>query len=232
MKLSSLSCGAAALFALSASLPFGASKAEAAPRAQALSFAVSGRFIALQNGRNIGGAPQVLDARVVLSGNRARLETDSQDQTVVFLYAPPYLYKLLPQQRAGVRWKVSSLAGKGGASTLGGLDWQNALRRPQNIPAELKKRGAKRVGSAKLNGQLADIYSGTIPAGMAGAPSTVIKAWLRRGDALPLRVETRSRTLFGVVNWKNYRRAAANEGLFRVPRDYSLRDSTSRPRLF
>lgn len=203
--------------------------APGAKAAQALSFDVTGRFTALQNGRNIGQAPQVLEAHVILSGARARLETQMRDRPVIYLYASPYLYKLLPQERAGVRWKMpASTRG----TMYGGIDWQKALRSPKNIAAELKKRGIKKAGSAKLYGQIADLYTGVVPGNFEGAAGSTFKAWLRRADSLPLRVETRSRTLYGVVTWKNYRRAAAGAHTFSVPRDYSLRDSTGRPRLF
>ncbi len=207
-------------------------QAAAAPQvkaAQALSFDVTGRFTALQNGRNIGQAPQVLEARVTLSGARARLETQARDRPVIYLYASPYLYKLLPQERAGVRWKMpASTRG----TMYGGIDWQKALRNPRNIAAELKKRGIRKAGSAKLAGQIADIYTGVVPGNFEGAAGSTFKAWLRRADSLPLRVETKSRTLYGVVTWKNYRRAAANANAFNVPRGYSVRDSTGRPSLF
>ena len=187
------------------------SSAFAAP--QTLSFNVTARVTS-------DGGAQNVRSRVLSKGNRVRLETKLGDQAVVFLAAPPYLYKLLPASKAGIRWKNDRLNGS--------FDLQSLMRNPKEIRAQLKKRGAKSVGTQTLGGSLADI----LLAKNFGGSGTQVKAWLRRGDALPLRLEARSKNLSGVVTWSDYRRdSPLADSLFQVPRGYNVRESSRRPGL-
>jgi hypothetical protein len=147
------------------------------------------------------------------------------DRPIVFLLAAPYAYKLLPQAKAGVRWRVDANAARG----FNGLDLQSLLRNPASLRAVLQKAGGRRVGAATLNGTTSDVWT----ASNLGGQSGTAKVWLRRSDGLPLRLEAASRTLLTTVSWSDYRRnAPLSDTLFRSPAGYSLRDSQGQPKLF
>lgn len=168
-----------------------------------------------------GGGAQTLSSRVQAKGNKVRIETKLGDRPIVFMVSPPYLYKLIPAAKAGVRWKSAKMS-------AGRFDIAS-LFDPTAIRGQLKARGAKALGTQTLNGTLTDIFQAT----NYGGHGTDIKAWLRRGDALPLRVETHSSSLDSVVTWNNYRRnVSLAESLFEVPAGYNVRESQGKPGLF
>ncbi|HEX8550406.1 MAG TPA: hypothetical protein VF681_02505 [Abditibacteriaceae bacterium] len=186
----------------------------AAPKASTLSFNVAARLTS-------GGNAQSLTSRVLAKGNRVRLETRMGEQNVIFLAAPPYLYKLIPASKAGVRWKNDKWSSSR-------FDLQALLRNPSAIRAQLKARGAKSIGTQKVGGTLTDI----LLAKNAMGRGTDVKAWLRRGDALPLRLEAKSKNMNGVVTWSNYRRdTPLADALFQVPQGYNVRERQGRPGL-
>ena len=185
------------------------------PLSKTLTFDVSAKL------SSNGGDAMTLASRVWAKGSRVRIETKLGDRAVVFLAAPPYLYKLIPSAKAGVRWKSAKLG-------TGRFDIAS-LFDPTAIRSELKSRGAKSSGTQTLNGTVTDIYE----AANVGGRGTDITAWLRRGDALPLKVETRSKSLTSVVTWSNYRHnTAVAESLFEVPVGYNVRESQGKPGLF
>lgn len=190
-----------------------------------LSFRVNARFAARDDGRSTTQPQQTLAARVFLKGNRARIETRMSDRPIVFLLAAPYAYKLLPQAKAGVRWRVDANASR----EFNGMNLQSLLRNPASLRGMLQKAGARRVGAATLNGTASDVWT----ASNLGGQSGTTKVWLRRSDGLPLRLEAASRTLSTTVSWSDYRRnAPLSDTLFRSPAGYSLRDSQGQPKLF
>jgi hypothetical protein len=187
--------------------------ANAAP--QTLTFNVNARL------SSNGGSTQNMAARVLAKGNRVRIETKMGERDVVFLAAPPYLYKLIPSSKAGVRWKSTQLNDSR-------FDVAS-LFNPTAIRQQLRTHGAKAVGSQVLNGVRTDVFQ----AKKAIGGGTNIKAWLRRDNTLPLRIETRSKSLSSVVSWSNYRRnAALPASLFKVPAGYNVRESQGKPGLF
>ena len=204
---SAAAIGAATYAAYAA--PAAAPAKTATPRT--LSFVMTARFAS----PSAGEAGQTVDSKVWSKGNRVRLETVLSDRRVVFLMAPPYIYKLIPGSKAGIRWKNDK-------TEMGGLDLQSMLRNPAMIRAVLKSRGAKTVGSARLNGTLVDVVTARDLMGQKGTA----KAWLRKSDALPLRLELKSGGLSGAVSWRNYKRdAPLSDSLFKVPSGYKVRES-------
>jgi hypothetical protein len=186
---------------------------------------VTARFAAREQGRTTAQPQQTFAARVLAKGNRSRIETSLSDRPVVFLLAPPYAYKLLPQSKAGVRWRLDPKT----TSRFAGTDLQTLLRNPGALRAALQKAGARRVGTAKMAGVASDIYAARNLAGQGGTA----KVWLRRGDSLPLRLEATSSMLSTTVSWSNYRRGLPlSDKLFGVPAGYSVRDTQGQPRLF
>ncbi|HEX8237276.1 MAG TPA: hypothetical protein VF600_15055 [Abditibacteriaceae bacterium] len=190
-----------------------------------LSFRVTARFAAREAGRNTAQPQQVLAARVFLKGQRARIETRMSDRPIVFLLAAPYAFKLLPQAKAGVRWRVNRNAAQG----MGGLNLQSLLRNPASLRGTLQRASARKVGSVMLNGTPSDVWT----ARNLGGQSGTTKVWLRRSDGLPLRLEAISRTLATTFSWSDYRRnRPLSDALFRSPAGYSVRDSAGQPKLF
>ena len=213
---------------------FGLAPAQAAPRvapaaraARTLSFRVSARFDARQAGSSMGQPQQTLDARVWASNSRVRLETRLSDQPVVLLYSAPYIYKLLPANKAGVRYNASRKSAS--PSLAGEFDLQKFLSNPALIRSTLLKQGARRGAATSLNGTLVDLYTASNFMGQGQN----VKVWLRRKDALPLRLEARSNSLMSVLSWRDYKiNAPLPASLFTRPANYKIRDSQSRPRLF
>lgn len=213
-----------ALFFTGLSLP----SANAAPRRPAtLSFRVSARFDARQSGSSMGQPQQTVDARVLASGNRVRVETRLSEQPIVLLFSAPYIYKLLPATKAGVRYNTGSKTNAPEAA--GGFDLQRFLSNPSLIRSLLQKQGAKRGAATVLNGTPVETYSASNFMGQGQN----VKVWLRRADALPLRLEARSNSLMSVISWRDYKRnAPLPNALFTPPAGYKIRNSQSRPSLF
>ena len=171
-----------------------------------------------------GAGAQTLKARVLLHGNRTRVETTYGGQQSVTLLAPPYIYRLLPKSKAGVRWKIDG-SRKNAFNGLG-LDPQELIRNPGKIRALLLQNGAKRTGAAKLNGVPVDVY-------VLSKPKEALsnaKAYLRTSDSLPLKLEANGQGLKVVAQWSNYARPKdLSANLFRAPQGYKIREAKSAP---
>ncbi len=204
-----------------------ASSTRSAPlSANDLSFDVSARLAAIQGGKPSDMPAQTFDARVSIKGRNARVETEIGDRAVVYLLTPPHLTKLLPGSKAGVRWKIAQNVALPGATGAGlASELQNLMRDPASLRGTLKRRGARLIGKGNLNGAPVEIYQ---TANFMGQGQKMT-AWLRRSDALPLRVQLASRTLQSTLSWRNYKRAALSDALFRVPAGYNVRNSTGQP---
>ena len=191
-----------------------------------LSFDITARLVSLQHGKASDMPAQTFDARVFLKGNNARVETEIGDRSVVYLLSPPYLTKLLPGAKSGARWKVSrrvAFPGAGGAGL--GNDLQTLMRDPGALRALLRRSGARLTGNANLNGTPVEVYNA--PNFMGGGQK--LTAWLRRGDALPVRAQMVSKTISSTLSWSNYRRGALSDSLFQAPPGYKVRNSTGQP---
>ncbi len=214
------------LSAAAGALIFGGAAAQAAPVPN-LTFDISANVTATGTGTGAGGLGQKLRARVLLHGNRTRVETTYAGQKSVTLVAPPYIYRLLPASKAGVRWKLDGSRTKSFDAL--GLDPQELIRNPGKIRALLLQNGAKRSGSSVLNGAAVDVYTVNKP----GEQLSQARAFLRKSDALPLKLEATGQGLKVVALWSNYARPkdlAAD--LFRAPKGYRIRDSKSAPPMF
>jgi hypothetical protein len=167
-------------------------------------------------------AAQVMKARFHIRGERVRVESELAGQPLVVLLARPYVYRLLPNSKTGVRYKSNSVVPEFNAL---GAHWKDLLQQPQKLRAQLKKQGAKKIGVSTLNGVKVDVYSASH---WNGQPRK-IKLWLRQSDALPLRAQTETSGAQITMNWKNYRRGhALSSSLFTVPKDYRIRDGQAR----
>ena len=198
--------------------------AQAAPVPN-LTFNISANVTATGNGT--GGIGQKLQARVLLHGNRTRVETTYGGQKSVTLVAPPYIYRLLPSSKAGVRWKLDGSRSKNFDAL--GLDPQELIRNPGKIRALLLKNGAKRVGASTLNGAAVDVYTLNKP----GEQLSNARAYLRKSDALPLKLEASGQGLKVVATWSNYARPKdLSAELFRAPKGYRIRESKNAPPVF
>lgn len=187
-----------------------------------LTFNINARVAATGGNAGIGG--QTLQARVLLHGNRTRVETSYAGQQSVTLVAPPYLYRLLPASKAGVRWKIdgSRKQNFGGM----GLDPQELVRNPGAIRALLMQNGAKRVAASTLGGTAVDVYT----INKTNDKLSSAKAYLRKSDGLPLRLEAEGTGLKVTAVWSNYARPKDFAGsLFRAPQGYKIREAKSAP---
>ena len=185
-----------------------------------LTFDINARITAT----GAAGAEQKLQARVLLHGNRTRIESNYAGQQSVTLVAPPYIYRLLPASKAGVRWKIDGSRAKNFGGL--GLDPQELIRNPGKIRAMLVQNGAKRVGSSTLGGAPVDVYTISKP----NEQLSSAKAYLRQSDALPLKLEAEGKGLKVSATWSNYARPKdLPAALFRAPQNYKIRDSKSAP---
>jgi hypothetical protein len=203
--------------------PQGVPRAEAAPVAKpgasALTFNVTAR---VGTGGTASGLQQTIKARVLLSGKAARIETTSAGTPAVVLFAPPYVYRLLPSAKAGVRWKIKPAIG----SNLEGLDPQTFLRNPGKLKAELVKGGARKTGTSVLSKSPVDIYE----AKDFGKKGQRLKVWLRSSDSLPLRLETSGTQFQIVASWRDYARPKnLPASLFKAPQGYRVREAQGQP---
>lgn len=188
-----------------------------------LTFDVTARVAAAGN----GGPQQTFNARVWLSGSRARIETSGGGERAVMLWNAPYLYRLLPASKVGVRWTVGGAnAPTARGFSLGALDPQALLRDPSRLRAALLQSGAKRAGTATLGGAATDIFQLAAPKGRLQKA----KAWLRRSDALPVRLEASGGGASLVASWRNYARPKTlAASLFSPPPGFRIRAATSAP---
>ena len=184
----------------------------------ALTFHVNARFrYHAEEGEEMPG--DSLDAKVIVQGQRARLETVVGGRPLVMIFAPPFLYKLLPAAKSGTRYRLSEVSKNPG---LAGLNPQPWLREPQAIRAALAKLGARRVGEATMNGVPVEIWTAQKFMGRSGQ----VKAWLRRADALPLKLEMQSKALTATATWRDYQRLSAPQGAsFSPPAGFRIREA-------
>ena len=168
--------------------------------------------------------PQTIKARVLLSGTKARIETQGAGGRAVVLYTPPFVYRLLPDSKAGVKWKLSKVRG----SEVGGFDPQQLLRNPDQIRTSLIAAGAKKKQSTSLGGTPVDLFELSRP----GQRFSNARAWLRRSDSLPVRLETSGGGLKVVVSWSGYKKLPnVNATQFAPPKGFAIREAQNPPLL-
>lgn len=161
------------------------------------------------------------NARVFLRGEQTRIETKVGQQSIVVLYLKPYVYRLLPASKAGVRYKSSTPSPELEALAA---NWPSLMNQPSKIRAVLKQKGAKKTGTATINGTATDIY---VANRWDGKPRK-IKLWLRRSDNLPVRMESNADGIKATLNWSNYRKGQTLSSLlFAVPKSYKIRESSN-----
>lgn len=214
-----LTCLGAAVSLLSP-ITMSANAAPASPsRVSGLTFNVTARVSA---GGAASGPQQTIKARVLLSGKAARVETTVAGTPSVVLFTPPYVYRLLPNAKAGVRWKLKPSSN----SNFAELDPQTLLRDPARLKAELLKGGAKKVGTGVLTKTPVDIYE----AKNFGNQRQRLKVWLRRTDSLPLRLETSGSEYQIVASWRDYARPNnLPAALFKAPVGFRVRQAQGEP---
>ncbi len=197
-----------------AAFGLGTGSVEAAPKSQNLTFAMTAR---LSYKDAEGKTPaQTLNARAMLAGQKARLETNLGGKPMVILYKAPYVYRLLPTSKVGQRYKASTLPQL--ADLLPGVN--SLTPDPKAVRAALIKGGAVKTMSAKYQGVPVDVYESKR---FRNRPDT-LKALLRSSDSLPVRVQLDSKNFGAVVSWRNYQRPATlADSLFEVPNGYRVR---------
>jgi hypothetical protein len=195
-----------------------ASKAPA-PSSAGLTFRVTARVGATGQ---FAGPQQTVQARVLLLGPAARVETETGGTPSVVLFNPPYVYRLLPKSKAGVRWKLDTTH----PSNFNDFDPQSLLRDPSRIKVALTRGGAKKLGNSVLTGVPVEIYE----ARDFGRKGQKAKVWLRRSDSLPVRLEASGGQMQVVASWRDYARPQnLSAALFTAPKGYRVRQVTGRP---
>jgi hypothetical protein len=214
LSLSTLSLYAAFLPSL-----LGASSAQASPGVPAIIFNVTARVGVTGQ---FSGPQQTVQARVLVRGNAARIETSNGGTPAVVLFSPPYVYRLLPQSKAGVRWKVDPTR----SSAISKFDPQALLRDPSKLKGELMQGGAKKTGSGTIDKAPVDIYE----ARDFGHKGQTVKVWLRHQDSLPLRLESSGGQIKIVASWRNYQRPQnLSAALFSAPKNFRVREVSGPP---
>ena len=202
---------------LATSMAVGA-KNSAPTASTALSFRVQAQFSYRGDGDEAMPG-DALDAKIVAQGQKARLETKVGERPLVVLISPPYLYKLLPRSKTGMRYPLAKATKN---PSLSSLDPQPWLRSPLTIRTTLKNQGAKRIGTSKMNGQAVEVWSASKFMGQNGQ----VKAFLRLSDALPVRVEIKSKQLTATANWRDYQKLKVlPSSHFQPPAGYRIREA-------
>lgn len=215
-----IALGVAALGApnLAVALAAPVAKAKVPANAQTLSFDVTARVMGLGQ---LAGPQQVVQAKVWLRGGAARVESSSGGAPAVVLFTPPYIYRLLPLSKAGVRWKIPPRQ----PSVYADFDPQQLLRDPAKLKGVLLRGGAKIVGRGALSGTPVEIYE----AKNFGKRGQKAKVWLRRSDSLPVRLEASNGQSAIVASWRNYARPKLAAALFSSPPSYRVRNLATAP---
>lgn len=220
----------ATLFSLSLYAAFSPLPSQAAPKAavKASAKAVSTAGLTFRVSARVGGTgqfagpQQLVQARVLLRGQAARIETQSGGTPSVVLFTPPYVYRLLPNSKAGVCWKVDKTT----PSNLSSFDPQSLLRDPSKLKVALVRGGAKKTGNSVLAGVPVEIYE----ARNFGQKGQRAKLWLRRSDSLPVRLEASGGQMQIVASWRDYARPKnLSAALFAVPKNFRVRVVEGRP---
>jgi hypothetical protein len=192
----------------------------AAPKkaAPALSFRLESRFD-YRDDSGASGASQSYVGQVLVSGANARLETSVGGRPVVFIVAPPYFYKILPAAKSARRYRLTEIAKTKGLAESVPTQW---MRDPQSLRAMLKQQGAKPHGPAVLDGVAVEVWQGERLLGQVGTA----KAWLRRTDALPVKVEVDGKLMKFSARWSDYRTVGQPpSGAFAPPAGFRVRDA-------
>jgi hypothetical protein len=187
-----------------------------------LTFDLTARIF-YKDGASSSAPAQTIDAKVWLSGRKARLDTTLSGRPLRLLFVPPFAYRLLPAAKVGQKVSASGLPALGGLSGVvpGG---DGLSPDPQAIRAALIRGGARKTGSTVLAGVPVDVFTS---ARFRGRADTV-KAFLRRSDSLPARVEINSRNFSAVASWRNYQKPRAlNPSLFAVPPGFKIRQGNA-----
>ena len=195
----------------------------AVPIPAALSFKITTR-VGYKGGGEAPVPDQLIQATVWLRGDRARIETALGGSPSVVLFAPPYVYRLLPASKAGVSWRMDQNHGH----AMGSFSPQDLLRDPTNIRTALTRGGATKQGSATLGGALCDVYVSQ----NFREPGTTAKAWLRHSDLLPVRLEVGGGSYHVAASWSDYQRPRGlAASLFEPPANYKIRMAQGQPPL-
>lgn len=166
---------------------------------------------------------QAMSSHVFLKGELARLESRAGDQKIVVLWRKPYVYRLLPSTKSGVRFKASTPS-----MEMAGLasNWPQLMNNPSSIRATLAAKGAKKIAATKLGGVAAELYAAKNWQGQNALSN--VKIWLRRSDSLPLQMTGKADAFNVLIRWSNYRRnVALSDSLFQVPKGYRVREVKS-----
>lgn len=165
--------------------------------------------------------PQIIKAKVLVSGEKARIETALGGQPSIFLFAPPFTYRLLPSSKAGVRYKISPRSS--GGSSLS--NYRELLHSPTKLRAALLQSGARKVGEGKQAGVLMEKFEVKDFRGEKGQNA---KVWLRKSDSLPARLEISGSNLLINASWSNYSHPSKiSSTSFAPPPGYKIRNSQS-----
>lgn len=209
------------LLFLIGTLGAGAMGAVAAPTV-GLGFDVTARVAA--TGKNNNLPQQTVQAHVILFGSKARIETKGAGSRSVVLYTPPFVYRLLPDSRAGVKWNLSKVRG----NSFGGFDPQQLLRNPSQIRASLIANGAKRTGVSVLDGVPVEVFE----VSRSGQRFSKVRAWIRRTDSLPARLEATSGGIKVIASWSRYTKlSTVSATQFAPPKGFAIRESQNPPTL-
>lgn len=184
-----------------------------------LTFAVTARVF-YKDGTSAPAPAQTIDAKVWLSGRKARLDTTLSGRPMRLLFSPPFAYRLLPNAKIGQKYRASSLPSL--AAIVPGSDGFSP--NPAAIRAALIRGGARKTGTSSIGGVPVDVYSSNRFRGRADT----VKAFLRRSDALPTRVEVSSKNFSAIASWSNYQKPRAlSPALFAVPAGFKIREGTA-----
>jgi outer membrane lipoprotein-sorting protein len=123
-------------------------------------------------------------------------------------------------------WILSTSARMGyhAQKPSGAFELVDSLRRDvAEARREMKRRGGKRTGSARIGGKMCDVY-------VRNEQGTVMTSWVARKTGLPLRMTVKGEAKLGStilkidrqIDYRNWNETPSSPGLFRPPAGYRI----------
>jgi outer membrane lipoprotein-sorting protein len=183
----------------------------AAPKDESFTFEMVGKGTQKMGNSTM---PQTLNGKFSVKGNKSRVEMSVNGQSIVMLMNDKGMFMLNAQQKMALKLPTNNPAQRRGFQEMLVTDPRKAL-------AEMKKQGAKKVSSEKVNGVACDVYAVTPP----GNVKQTVKTWVRQSDSMPAKVEVKGDQGDMLIEFKNIKKGVKLEdSVFSVPAGYQVQE--------
>lgn len=184
--------------------------ARSAAKDEGITFEIVGKGTQRMGNQDV---PQTVSGKCSVKGNKARADIAINGQIAIMLVTSDAMYMLAPQSKTGMKFpKVDAGTGSPAENMM--------MKDPRRTVDELKKQGAKKVGSEKVGTVTCDVYQMTPP-----GTKTTLKTWVRLSDGFPVKKELKGDGVKIVTEFKNYKKGMKlADSLFTAPKDYEIQE--------